>query len=201
MSATRTSSADFLQRDDIYPLFGKPTDELQSLGSVTLRRYLADSDSVETYDGHLITLDAFISKIATHYASGYLFQRLMRPHADIRALCGDRLATVRVMTLRIGGDAPQIYRVCWKIPAGKNMADNFWRGNLLAKLDPATGAIKRALSGTGIDMVEHTHHPDTHVPLIGVRVPHWRALLDTVTEAARLVGSDLAHRLGRRCPG
>ncbi len=178
----------FLQCHDHYPLFGKPTDGLQSLGSVALRRYWPDRDSVETFDGHVIKLDVFIAEIAKHYAAGYLFQKLTLPHAAICVLCGDRLATVRVLTLRVGTQAPQVLRVCWKIPAGKNMADNFWRsGNLLAKLDPGTGEVLRAVSGTGVDLAQHSHHPDTNAPLIGFRVPHWRAVIDTTTEAARLI--------------
>jgi hypothetical protein len=178
----------FLRSEDHYPLFGKPTDGLQSLGSVALRHYLPDRDSVETFDGHIIKLDAFIAEIAKHYAAGYLFQRLVLPHAAIRAVCGERLATIRVITLRPGMEAPQVLRVCWKIPAGKNMADNYWRkGNLLAKLDPNTGEVLRVLSGTGVDLAQHSHHPDTNAPLIGFRLPQWQAIIATVTEAARLM--------------
>src|SRR3546814_6489185 len=43
-----------------------------------------------------------------------------------------------------------------KIPAGANIADNFWRaGNMLANIDPEHGTILRVLRGTGRSE-EHT---------------------------------------------
>jgi hypothetical protein len=177
----------FLQQDAYYPLFGKPATGTQSLGSVALRRHRPDLEGVETFDGQVITLTDFIDEIARHYASGYLFQRLATPHSAIRAICGERLATIRVLTLRTGTEAPRVLRVCWKIPVGNNMADNYWRGNLLARLDPESGEVLRVVSGTGVNMTTHTHHPDTNASLIGFRLPQWQKVIATATEAARLM--------------
>ena len=177
----------FLTDEAHYPIFGKPTEGLQSLGSIGLQRYRPQTNSLETRDGRVIQVDAFIDELRTHYAAGYLFQRFVSPHADIRALCGDRLATVRMVTLTTDS-GPKLFRACWKIPAHANMADNFWRaGNLLAKLDLAHGQVQRVLSGTGLNLVEHDRHPDTHASLIGARVPHWQAMIDTVLAAAHLM--------------
>lgn len=178
----------FLSEGEHYPLFGKPANGAQSLGSVALRHPRSDQDGVETFDGRVISLSDFIGEIAKHYSDGYLFQRFAAPHSAIRALCGERLATIRVLTLRTGTEAPQILRVCWKIPVGGNMADNYWRsGNLLAKLAPETGEVLSAVSGTGVDMASHAHHPDTHAPLIGFRLPYWDKVIATAREAARLM--------------
>lgn len=189
----------FLQRANHYPLFGKPANGTQSLGSLALRRYRPDDDGVQTIDGRVIRLDELTAELGKHYADGYLFQRLIAPHNAIRAVCGERLATVRVVTLRTGSEAPQVLRACWKIPAGNNAADNYWRnGNLLAKLDKNTGEVKRAISGIGVDLATHTHHPDTGASLIGFRLPHWDAVVSTALEAARvmeqapLIGWDIA---------
>jgi hypothetical protein len=170
-----------------YPMFGKPAEGLQSLGSVGLQRYLPQKKSVETRDGRVIALDAFIDSLRTHYSTGYLFQKFVSPHVAIRALCGDRLATVRIITLT--SDAgPKVFRACWKIPAGANTADNYWRkGNLLAKIDIAQGQVLRVLSGSGLYLVEHNRHPDTDAPLIGFQIPHWQRMRDIVIEAARLM--------------
>lgn len=170
-----------------YPMFGKPTEGQQSLGSVGLLRYRPTEKCLETQDMRLVPLDEFVGQLCTHYATGYLFQKMVSPHADIRALCGDRLATVRIVTL--ANDAgPKVFRACWKIPAGANMADNYWRtGNLLAQLDLASGQVLRALSGSGLDLVEVECHPDTGAALAGFQIPHWQHTLDTVIEAARLM--------------
>jgi Sugar-transfer associated ATP-grasp len=170
-----------------YPMFGKPAEGLQSLGSIGLRRYLPQQQSLETREGRLVLLAEFIEQVRTHYAGGYLLQKFVSPHAAIRALCGDRLATVRMVTLTDEA-GPRLFRACWKIPAGDNTADNFWRkGNLLAQVDLAQGTVKRALSGSGLELTQLAHHPDSGAPLIGFQIPHWQALVDTVIEAARLM--------------
>jgi len=189
---------DVLVNRSNYPMFGKPTEEQQSLGSIGLQDYLGDCDNVQTCDGRLFPLGEFIEQLRTHYASGYIFQKLISPHTAIRSVCGDRVATVRVITLADGPN-PRVFRACWKIPAGQNMADNYWRkGNLLAQVDIAQGQVLRALSGVGLDLVECTSHPDSNAPMMGFRIPHWQSVLDTAIEAARLlrhvplVGWDIA---------
>jgi hypothetical protein len=86
---------EFLTDARIYPLFGKPVEAFQSLGTIALRRYISAEDKLERLDGTTISLNEFLTDIASHYATGYLFQKLVRPHTTIRDLCGDRLATAR----------------------------------------------------------------------------------------------------------
>jgi hypothetical protein len=170
-----------------YPMFGKPAEGLQSLGSVGLRRYSAQERTLETTDGRMVALDAFVDEIVRNYADGYVLQKFVAPHAAIRALCGERLPTIRIVTLNLDG-GPKVFRACWKIPAGANVADNYWRdGNLLAQIDLATGTVRRVLSGAGLSLAHHTVHPDTKAEMIGFAIPHWSALVATVTEAARLM--------------
>jgi hypothetical protein len=178
----------YLQHADHYPLFGKPAEGNQSLGPLTLRRHRPDADGVETFDGRVITFDELTGELSRHYTEGYVFQPLMVPHDTIRAVCGDRLATIRVLPLRTGRETPQVLRACWKIPAGGNMADNLWHdGNLVAKLDLETGAVECVLSGSGVDLASQTHHPDTGANLIGFRLPCWDAVPATAQEAARVI--------------
>lgn len=178
---------DILTNEANYPMFGKPIEEQQSLGSIDLQRYLPQSERLETREGRQFTLGEFVDQLRTHYATGYIFQKLLSPHAAIRALCGDRLATIRVVTLA-NGASPKIFRACWKIPAGANTADNYWRkGNLLAQVDIAQGQVLRVLSGIGLDLVQQDRHPDSGAPLIGFCIPHWQRVLETAIEAARLM--------------
>ncbi len=170
-----------------YPMFGKPTEGLQSLGSAGLKRYSAQAHCLELTDGRVVALDAFVADIVRHYAQGYLLQKFVAPHAAIRALCGDRLPTIRIVTLNTES-GPTVFRACWKIPAGTNVADNYWRsGNLLAQLDIARGKVLRVLSGSGLGLTYHEQHPDTKVAMIGFEIPHWPAIVATVVEGARLM--------------
>jgi hypothetical protein len=177
----------FLMKEDHYPVFGKPTEGLQSLGSAGLKRYVPATGCLETIDGREVPLEDFVSTVFAHYAHGYVLQRLLSPHPAIRAMCGDRLATVRVVTIA-REDGVKVFRACWKIPAGANVADNYWRpGNLVAQIDLATGRVLRAMSGTGLDLAEHTVHPDTNAPLVGMAIPNWQDLVGTAVAAATLM--------------
>lgn len=187
---SKDTLAHFLKDPANYPLFGKPVDGSQSLGAASFDRYDASGDALVGPDGSHTAVSAFVDEIAASYGRGYLFQPRMAPHPDTRAICGDRLATVRVVTLRGTGGA-RIFRVCEKIPGGDNVADNFWRtGNLLVQLDPGTGQRLRAVSGKGLTLAEHTIHPDSGAAIIGTQVPNWQAVRALALDGAEIL-SDL----------
>jgi hypothetical protein len=188
----------FLSGAGCYPLFAKPLSGTQSLGSMSFDRYDAAREVLVAFDGSEVGVDAFVGQVRAHYAAGYLLQRRVSPHAAVRALCGDRLATVRLLTA-MTRQGPQILRGCWKIPGGRNAADNFWRsGNLLAPLELDTGRVLRAVRSTPRGFEETLHHPDTGAVLAGAVVPNWRELLELAREGAKvladmpLLGWDIA---------
>ncbi|MGB8278266.1 MAG: sugar-transfer associated ATP-grasp domain-containing protein [Methylovirgula sp.] len=183
----RESLRQFLSCDAAYPLFGKPADGYQSLGSIALRRPHPERGELEAIGGSRISFDEFVEDVLRHYDGGYLFEHFLTPHPDAIKLHGERLGTARILTLS-DADGARIFRASWKIPSGPNMADNFWRsGNLLAKLDLATGTIERAVAGTGFDMVLTSHHPDTGAALLGAPIPSWEQLQEVALEGARLM--------------
>lgn len=176
----------FLRDATRYPMFGKPIDSYRSLGSASFERYVADTDSLEKTTGGAVTVDAFADEVLASYRAGYMFQGRVRPHADIRAVCGERLATARIVTIMSGG-VVKLARALWKIPAGTNVADNFWRrGNLIAGLDLETGRVLRVQRGTGLAAQEIETHPDTGANLVGMTVPLYRDLVDTALEGHKL---------------
>ena len=188
----------FLTDPASYPFFSKPRSSSLSLGSASATGYDAGTGTIALLNGKSVEIDKFIDDIVTHFGAGYMFQERVKPHEGVRAICGDRLATVRVYTIN-GENGPEIFRVCWKVPAGKNVADNFWRkGNILAAVDYTTGKVTRAIHGFALDQVEITHHPDTNAPLVGAMIPNFKAVLDLSLEAARvfndirIVGWDIA---------
>lgn len=188
----------FLIRGRNYPLFGKPLEGLQSLGAASFERYDSGRDCLIGTRGAETPLDSFIRDIATHYGRGYLFQRRVSPHSDMRTLCGDCLATVRLITI-MTKSGPRLLRACWKIPAGANIADNFWRsGNMLAQLDLSDGRVLRVIRGSGSAIEEVSHHPDTGAAMVGFAIPNWRSLVDLALEGTKvipalaLIGWDIA---------
>ena len=184
---TKEALRGFLSDPAHYPLFGKPVGGTQSLGTASFVHYNAAANALVGHTGSAQDLDRFIDDVAEHFPDGYMFQPHLAPHAATKTICGDRLATVRVVTIaRAAG--PKILRVCEKIPAGANAADNYWRpGNLLVQLDPQSGLRGRVTSGKGLELREHTHHPDSGAVISGTFVPNWAVVCDLAREAARLM--------------
>lgn len=88
------------------------------------------------------------------------------------------------MILLIEDGKAQLYRVAWKIPAGTNQADNYWRsGNLLAPVDIETGQAGTASRGFGLEQEHLDYHPDTGAAIKGASVPDWPALVDLARRA------------------
>ena len=188
----------FLTNSRNYPLFGKPVSGYRSIGSESIDRYDAAYDCLITTTGHKISLETFISYVRTHSAFGYLFQQRISPHAAVREICGERLATLRLLTIMAKGQ-PNLLRACWKIPAGIHAADNFWRpGNLLAQLDLQSGQVLRVIRRNGRNYEEITHHPDTGTRILGTVVPNWQEVKLLAMDGAKvledlpLVGWDIA---------
>ena len=117
---------DFLMKQEHYPLFGKPISGHQSVGTVSASHYDEAGQRLITTTGFGIPIETFITYVKAHAGSGYVFQKRVSPHPDIERICGNRLATVRLLTMLTNG-TPKLLRACWKIPAGINVADNFWR--------------------------------------------------------------------------
>lgn len=172
-----------------YPLFGKPTDSRQSLGSVSIDAFDAETGALTMVDGSKVALETMIADVTTHYASGYILQKRVLPHATIRAMCGPRLATVRIMTVNSKA-GPEIIRAAWKIPAGANAADNFWRpGNMLGTIDIESGRITRVVRGSGIAQEQVEVHSDSGMRMIDFELPMWAEAKDLTLRAMKTFSS------------
>lgn len=163
----------FMREPANYPMFGKPMDGLQSLGSMSFNGYDPTSGQLTMVDGRQASLDQVVADVTTNYQAGYLLQKRLIPHAAIRAICGERLATVRIVTIN-PKSGPEILGAAWKIPAGANAADNFWRsGNLLGTVDLETGRVVRVIRGKGIDQEQVECHPDSGARMVDFELPMW----------------------------
>ena len=177
----------FLSTPGNFPLFGKPVEGFQSLGSIGMRAFRSAEREIETTDGHRIALDQLLDEVDSNYRSGYVFQPLVRPDPQVDRLCGNRLATLRIVTA-LTEAGPRLLRACWKIPAGANMADNYWRdGNLLAQIDLDSGRVLRVSSGAGLDVRFHERHPDSGESLTGFAIPQWQEMRQLALRGAALM--------------
>ena len=188
----------FLKTTTDFPLFGKPCNSSLSLGTVSIDGRDAATGELILKGGRRASPEALAHEISVRYVGGYMFQERLEAHPDMKTLMGDRIGTIRVYTA-FGPKGPQVFRACWKVAAGSNRADNFWRnGNMLAAVTKETGAVTRIIRGTGPMQEEITQHPDTGATLLGTTVPCWQEALELARATARilphvpLIGWDIA---------
>lgn len=187
----RDSLARFLREQMPYPFFGKPISGSYSLGAAGVERYDPADDSLVLLNGGRVGVADYTESLFAAYETGgryhvdgFMFQELLQPHPALRAICGSpTLSTIRVVLLVDDGEAA-LFRAAWKIPAGANRADNFWRrGNLLAPIDVATGTVGEAVRGVGLEQERFSHHPDTGAAIAGAVLPDWPAFTHLAREA------------------
>ncbi|MAI90162.1 sugar-transfer associated ATP-grasp domain-containing protein [Ponticaulis sp.] len=162
----------FLSRQTELPIFAKPNGDLGSYGALLIEGF--EGDELIVNGGERMPINELYEKNLSK--TTYLFQRQVHNHADIQKLTS-HVATLRTVNL-VKDDEISTPFVMFKIPVGKNVADNFWRaGNLLAHVDKDTGKICRVVSRNGFETIEHETHPVTGEQLVGFQIPFYEDAL------------------------
>jgi putative polysaccharide biosynthesis protein len=179
----------FLRKEAKYPIFGKPTDKMCSLGVANIQSYDASDDLIVTKSGQRVPVSEFAEQVEQYAEGGYLLQTRMAPHPDIVKVVGDQISTVRMFVL-VDDQGPLLLRAAWKIPSGESVADNFWRsGNMLGGLDVETGEVLRVLRRTANSTEQVETHPKTGTSFKGLKFPHWNTMRETVMRGAAALPS------------
>ena len=114
---------------------------------------------------------------------GVLLQELLAPHPSIHERCGDRICSIRMVTV-IDQRGPRLIATVWKVATGESMADNYWEpGNLIAPIDPESGVVGRTFTGLGRNIRHVDAHPDTGRLLPGFELPDWRQAVELCLSA------------------
>jgi hypothetical protein len=127
-------------------------------------------------------------------------QRALATHPAVTGLTNGAVGTARIITLRDPGGAASLCLAVYRMPAGRAVIDAISHGGLAAPVDVATGRLGRAttqaLAPTGRTV---ERHPDTGMPIAGVTLPDWPAVVALVLRAhsalpgvAPVVGWDVA---------
>jgi hypothetical protein len=134
-----------------------------------------------------VPIGEFAGQVEKHAKGGYLFQTRLTPHPAIVDVVGDQIATVRMFVL-VDDEGPSLLRASWKIPSGKNVADNFWRaGNMLGGIDVDTGKVIRVLQRTESGTQPVEQHPLTNASFKDLVFPEWNSMRDVVMRGAAAV--------------
>jgi hypothetical protein len=165
----------------VFPVYAKPVNGIGSFGNFLVEKY-ADS-TLHLHDGSRMPLAQFVHEIDS--TNGQLLQSTLTSHPDLTDVCG-RVSTVRVILIFRDGE-PKILHTVWKVPAARNMADNFWRdGNRLAAIDGDTGQVQRVVGHQdGVPQELDPHSPPA-AELLGRLLPDWEAVVDLCLRGAQL---------------
>lgn len=176
-----TAVEDFLRKDAVYPLFGKPHHGSLSEGSVRIDAI--KGDQLILANGATLDVAGFAQEVLASYPGGFLLQSALSPQARMAEIAGGAIGCVRVVTVNDGSGPKPAYAV-WKLPAPDAMSDNFWQaGSLLAMLDVQTGRVLRCQRGTGLQAEMCDVHPTSGQQITGVSLPMWKQTLDIALAA------------------
>ena len=160
---------------------------------------------VEVGDTNLHTLfQQLFSEIEaenSHWNSGLdkgvLVEELIVQHEDMAILHPASVNSVRMTTINLGdGDIRMWYPVV-RIGVGGNFLSSGAAGSIVAGINTATGITET----TGSDEWGKTSvvHPDTHIPIKGIKIPQWRQLCEKAVKMAerlptlRYIGWDFVY--------
>ena len=187
MLGTQEQLRAWLRMPENYPFFSKPSASGFARGACFAERYDPLQDRVVFKEGTSLAVNDFEAQCMDVERLGYIFQHPVQPDSRLVDKLGKTLSSLRMIVLYDEFQAPVLHRCFWKLPTGNNTHDNYnggVTGNLAAAIDHETGQISRVINGTGLDVIEVTHHPDTGVRLDALSVPDWGRVLDFTLRAA-----------------
>ena len=181
---TAAGVADLLRSGPL-PLFIKPDSGSHGLGARLVDR--VEGDVLQLRDGRRLAVEAFAAELVAPGSAPLLVQDVIVAHPTLAGMTGGTPPTARVYVMMLDGEA-LVHRAVLRVPVGDAVVDNFHAGrtgNLVAEIDPGSGACGGGVGGIGFDYKLHDRHPGTGAPLRGVEIPGWREALDLLRQAVR----------------
>lgn len=178
------------------PVFAKPNDGTMALGSIPI---MSAGQGEVDIGGRIVRTGALAREAVALYPQGWLLQEQLRQPAEIEALIGPGIGTVRVVTLW-EEDGPQVLYGVWRHPARGTWVDAAIHGkpNVGCALD-SEGQVTSAFEGDLLSGRPVTHSqvsPD--LALVGYRLAQWPDMTRICKAAHRLypghalIGWDIA---------
>lgn len=176
--------ARFLCEEASYPFFSKPLAASMGRDGIGVLDYDENAHALLLSNGEKLPVARYLSLLREE-TRGTVIQEMVKPHPETIRVFGDRLSSVRILTLLYQNDA-KVQHVSLRIPTGVNMTDNFTQGkhgNMVAQVNLATGEVEQVLRGVGLNQQTVSVHPDTGEELIGFIIPNWSEMISTVLRA------------------
>jgi Sugar-transfer associated ATP-grasp len=190
----------FLDHEAVLPAFGKPVAEAGSLGATSIIAR-GSPGRLLLGDGRDVSSAQFAQEVFRHYIRGYVFQDMLVPNPQIAGLTGPVLATIRLVTLRVGAKILVLYGGL-KWPGKGAMVDG-WASlkTLEAAVDLPTGQIRRLQDPQRFGGTDLAENPVNDAPVVGQTVPFWEEAVALAVAAhevfpdQRIIGGDFGVAL------
>ena len=129
--------------------------------------------------------------------NGVLVEELIEQGEEMAVLHPASVNSVRMYTINFGDGDIRMWYPCIRIGTGGNFIAAGAVGSILAGINIGTGVV----DSPGADEFGRTIlvHPDTHIPIKGIRIPRWRQLCQKAIKMAervptlRYVGWDFVY--------
>ncbi len=137
---------------------------------------------VTIYDAAAADFDA-AAVFAALQGIGVICEELIVETGVLASLHPGSVNTVRIATLMQDG-APVVLFTFLRVGRGDSIVDNAGAGGFAALIDTETGIV--LTPGVTERLQEAAVHPDTGMPILGIRLPRWQEALDLARRAAML---------------
>ena len=183
----------FCQRHPTFVV--KPVGLGQSIGIHKVE--VGDSDTHGLFKRLFAETEATNSLYNCAIDKGVLVEELIEQGEEMAILHPASVNSVRMYTINQGDGDIRMWYPCVRIGAGGNFITAGAEGCILAGINICTGIV----DSPGFDELGRTiiDHPDTHIPIQGIRIPRWRQLCQKAIEMAervptlRYVGWDFVY--------
>ena len=173
--------AAFCQRHPSFVV--KPIGLGQSLGVRKVE--VGDSDTHELFNQLFAEIETENGHWNSGIEKGVLVEELIEQGEEMAVLHPASVNSVRMYTINFGDGDIRMWYPCIRIGTGGNFIAAGAVGSILAGINIGTGVV----DSPGADEFGRTIlvHPDTHIPIKGIRIPRWRQLCQKAIEMAELV--------------
>ena len=158
---------------------------------------VGDTDPHTLFDQLFIEIETENGHWNSGTEKGVLVEELIEQGEEMAVLHPASVNSVRMYTINFGDGDIRMWYPCIRIGTGGNFIAAGAVGSILAGINIGTGVV----DSPGADEFGRTIlvHPDTHIPIKGIRIPRWRQLCQKAIEMAervptlRYVGWDFVY--------
>ncbi len=153
-------------------------------------------DDMEGHGIHLLDLTEDLEKLYNELVGKDIILEEAIIQSQGMDLGNKSVNTVRVLTATDPIGRAYVISAGLRAGTGNAIIDNFSAGGVLYEVDPATGVVDhKGVQGKNFDVI---YHPGTSKCMLGFRIPNWKKVINSVTQAAemlpqcRFIGWDVA---------